>query len=119
MTDMRLLRRIARDARTRGSDASDTIAMWPNVRAGEFKYIYPTQENADFVFDSFLPYELCALRNIVIPQLENIKPDADEYITATRLKTMVKYFLPIGTADIPCNSLIREFVGGSSFKDAR
>ena len=119
MTDMRLLRRIARDSRTRGSDARETIAMWPNVRNGEFKYIYPTQENADFVFDSFYPYEPCVLRNIVLPQLDKIKPDCEEYLTAHRLKNMVRYFLSIPIQDIPCNSLMREFVGGSSFKDAR
>ncbi len=119
MTDMRLLRRIARDSRTRGSDASDTISMWPNVRNGEFKYIYPTEENADFVFDSFFPYEPCALRNIVLPLLDKVQPTQQEYLTASRLKQMVKYFLPIPSNNIPCNSLMREFVGGSSFKDAR
>ena len=119
MTDMRLLRRIARDSRTRGSSAAETIDMWPNVRNGEFNYIYPTQENADFVFDSFLPYEPCVLRNIVLPQLEAIKPDDAQYLTAQRLKSLVRYFLPVKIDDIPCNSLMREFVGGSSFKDAR
>lgn len=119
MTDMRLLRRIARDARTRGSDAAETIRMWPNVRNGEFKYIYPTQENADFVFDSFCPYEPCAIRNIVLPQLKKIKVTDREYPVAQRLTSFIKYFLPINIADIPCNSLIREFVGGTCFKDAR
>lgn len=119
MTDMRLLRRIARDSRTRGSDALETITMWPNVRAGEFNYIYPTQEYADFVFDSFLPYEPCALRNIVLPLLDNIKQDSPQFTVAHRLKAMLKYYLPISLEDIPCNSLLREFVGGSSFKDAR
>lgn len=119
MTDMRLLKRIARDNRTRNSDAKETISMWPNVRAGEFNYIYPTQEYADYVFDSFMPYEPCALRNIVLPQLDKIKPDCQEYMVAQRLKAMIKYFIPIPLQDIPCNSLIREFVGGTSFKDAR
>ncbi len=119
MTDMRLLRRIARDARTRGSDAKETIGMWPNVRNGEFNYIYPTQENADFVFDSYYPYEPCVLKDIVLPQLDKITPDMEEFLTAQRLKNMIKYFLPISADDIPCNSLMREFVGGSSFKDAR
>jgi len=119
MTELRLLRRIARDARTRGSSAKETIDMWPEVRDGEFKYIYPTQENADYVFDSFLPYEPSALRNLVLPLLEKITPEEPEYTVATRLKQMVRYFLPIGLTDIPCNSLMREFVGGSSFKDAR
>lgn len=119
MTDMRLLRRIARDDRTRGTDAINTIGMWASVREGEFKYIYPTQNNADFVFDSFMPYEISALRNIVLPQLKKITPDQDGYLIAKRLKNMVKYFLPIPIDDIPSNSLMREFVGGSSFKDAR
>ncbi|MFA6830162.1 MAG: hypothetical protein WCR67_05635 [Bacilli bacterium] len=119
MSDMRLLRRITRDSRTRNSSASETIAMWPNVRGGEFKYIYPTQENADFIFDSFMPYELSALRNMVLPILDKVKNNDDAYPTCIRLKQMVKYFLPIEIKDIPCNSLIREFVGGSSFKDAR
>jgi uridine kinase len=119
MTDIRLLRRIARDSRTRGTSAKNTIKMWPNVRHGEFEYIYPTQENADFVFDSFVPYELSALRNIVLPELEKVKPTDEEFLTAVRLKQMVRYFLPVQIDDIPCNSLMREFVGGSSFKDAR
>ncbi len=119
MTDLRLLRRIARDARTRDSDAKETISMWPNVRNGEFKYIYPTQENADYVFDTFLPYEVNALKEIVLPLLDKITPDDDEYLIASRLRSTVKLFTPIPTEDIPCNSLLREFVGGSSFKDAR
>ena len=119
MTDLRLLRRITRDARTRGSDAKETISMWPNVRNGEFKYIYPSEENADFIFDTFLHYEPCALSKIVLPLLDKINPDCEEYTVAMRLKNTVKYFLPISLDDIPCNSLMREFVGGSSFKDAR
>ena len=119
MTDMRLLRRIARDARTRNTSAAETIRMWPSVREGEFKYIYPTQENADFVFDSFLPYELCALRNVVLPLLDEITIDQEEYMMAFNLKWMVRYFLPISLGDIPCNSILREFVGGTSFKDVK
>lgn len=119
MSDLRLIRRISRDARTRGSDAKETISMWPNVRRGEFNYIYPSEENADFVFDTFLPYETSAMRNIVLPLLDRITPEDKEFSTAKRLKSIVKYFLPIPLEDIPCNSLIREFIGGSSFKDAR
>ena len=119
MTDLRLLRRITRDARTRGADAKTTISMWPSVRNGEFKYIYPTEENADFVFDTFMPYEPCALRSFIMPLLNKVSIEDNEYITANRLKALMKYFLPIEITDIPCNSLIREFVGGSSFKDAR
>ncbi len=119
MSDLRLLRRITRDARTRGADAKTTIGMWPSVRNGEFKYIYPTEENADFIFDTFMPYEPCALRSFIMPLLNKVSPDDNEYPTANRLKALMKYFLPIKIDDIPCNSLIREFVGGSSFKDAR
>ncbi len=119
MTYMRLLRRIVRDSRTRNSDARETIDMWDNVRKGEFRYIYPNQENADFVFDSFMHYELCALRNFALPLLEKVRPDDKEYQIAFRLKQMVRYFVPIPISDIPCNSVVREFVGGSSFKDAR
>ncbi len=118
MTDLRLLRRIARDARTRDSDAKETISMWPNVRNGEFKYIYPTQENADYVFDTFLPYEVNALKEIVLPLLDKITPDDDEYLIASRLRSTVKLFTPIPTEDIPCNSFLWEFVEGSSFKAA-
>lgn len=118
-TDLRLLRRIARDSRTRGSSAEETIRRWPNVRNGEFRYIYPSQQNADYVFDSYRPYEPAALRDLVIPQLEKVPLDSPEHLTASRLKARVKYFLPILLDDIPCNSLRREFVGGTSFKDAR
>lgn len=118
-SDLRLLRRIARDSRTRGSSALETIKRWPNVRQGEFKYIYPSQQNADFVFDSYRPYEPAALRNLVIPELEKVPADCLEHLTASRLKARVKYFIPINLDDIPCNSLRREFVGGTSFKDAR
>lgn len=119
MTDMRLARRIARDSRTRGSSIQETIKMWPNVRAGEFNYIYPTQEYADFVFDSFLPYEPCALKDIIMPQLETVLPESIEYSVAHRLYNIFKYFVSIPFDDVPCNSLLREFIGGTSFKDAR
>ena len=118
ITDIRLLRRISRDSRTRNTNASSTLSYWHVVRDSEFKYIYPTQENADFIFDSFIHYELCAIRNIVLPQLEKITLDDPSYLTAQRLIHTVKYFVPISSEDIPCNSLIREFIGGTSFKDA-
>ncbi len=118
ITDIRLLRRISRDSRTRNTSASSTLAYWHVVRDAEFKYIYPTQENADFIFDSFTHYELCVIRDIVLPQLEKITQDDPSYLTAQRLIHTVKYFSPISSEDIPCNSLIREFIGGTSFKDA-
>ena len=119
MSNLRLLRRIVRDNRTRGSDAKETISMWNNVRNGEFKYIYPTQENADFVFDSFYFYEPCALREYVLPLLDKITINDEEYDKAFDLKQMIKYFTPIDEKFVPCNSLMREFLGGSCFKDAK
>lgn len=119
MSNLRLLRRIARDSKTRGSNAKETINMWSNVRKGEFNYIYPTQENADFVFDSFYFYEPCVLREIVLPLLSEISPDDKEYALASDLKQMVRYFLPMEYEFVPCNSLMREFLGGSCFKDAK
>ena len=119
MSNLRLLRRIARDSRTRGTAAKETINMWSNVRNGEFLYIYPTQENADYVFDSFYFYEPCALRNVVLPLLDEISSDDKEYTLASELKQVVKYFLPMEDKFVPCNSLMREFIGGTCFKDAK
>ncbi len=115
-TDLRLTRRIVRDMKYRGSPASQTIDMWQSVRSGEFKWIYPNQEGADFVFNSFLPYELCVLRAEALPALRQIGPADPQYLVANRLIKYLKYFAEI-TDDsiIPCNSLIREFIGGSCF----
>ena len=114
-TDGRLLRRIVRDARTRGTSAKNTIAMWDSVRRGEEKNIFPFQEQADFVFNSALIYELAVLKVYAEPQLFNIPKDCDEYLEAKRLLKLLDYFLPLPAEGIHQNSLMREFVGGSCF----
>ena len=115
-TDSRLIRRIVRDARTRGYSAADTISRWPSVRAGEQKYIFPYQENADVMFNSSLVYELAVLKPYAEPLLQAISPEADEYVEAKRLLKFFSYFKPTPAEPIPPNSIIREFIGGSWFK---
>lgn len=114
-TDGRLLRRMVRDARTRGASAKRTIEMWPSVRKGEEENIFPYQESADAMFNSTLIYELSALKQFAEPLLFNIKPDEPEYIEAKRLLKFLSYFLGVSTDVIPQNSIAREFVGGSYF----
>ncbi|HAK05085.1 MAG TPA: AAA family ATPase [Firmicutes bacterium] len=117
LTDLRLLRRIVRDKKYRNSSAEETISMWPSVRRGEFTWIYDTQENADYVFNSFLSYELCVMKRYAMPLLTTIEKDAPNYPTAERLIRMLKYFLDIEDRWVPSNSLIREFIGGSCYSD--
>lgn len=114
-TDTRLLRRMVRDARTRGTDARKTIAMWPSVRRGEEQNIFPFQEEADVVFNSASIYELAVLKQYVEPLLFNIRPEEPEYLEAKRLLKFLDYFLGVPTDAIPINSILREFVGGSCF----
>lgn len=114
-TDGRLLRRIVRDARTRGTSAKDNIAMWPSVRRGEEQYIFPFQESADVMFNSALVYELAVLKVYAEPLLFQIPRDCPEYLEAKRLLKFLDYFLPMPSEGIHKNSLIREFVGGSCF----
>jgi uridine kinase len=114
-TDARLIRRIVRDARTRGTSAQNTIAMWPSVRRGEQKYIFPFQESADVMFNSALVYELSVLKVYAEPLLFQIPRDSAEYLEAKRLLKFLDYFLPLPTEGISKNSLLREFVGGSCF----
>ena len=114
-TDGRLIRRMVRDARTRGSSAAKTISMWPSVRRGEDKYIFPFQEEADVMFNSALIYELAVLKPYAEAILFGIPKDAPEYIEAKRLLKFLDYFLTINSEGIPKNSLMREFVGGSVF----
>jgi uridine kinase len=118
LTDLRLLRRIVRDHAYRNASAEETIGMWPSVRKGEFKWIYNTQEGADFVFNSFLSYELCVMRKHALPLLQAIAKDSPFFAVAERLIRMLKYFVDIPDEWIPCNSLIREFIGGSCYADA-
>lgn len=114
-TDERLIRRIVRDARTRGTNAMETIAMWPSVRKGERENIFPFQEQADVMFNSALVYELAVLKVYAEPLIFGIERDCPEYLEAKRLLKLLDYFLPMPADGIPNNSLLREFVGGSCF----
>ena len=114
-TDGRLIRRIVRDARTRGTSARDTIAMWPSVRRGEEENIFPYQESADVVFNSALIYELAVLKPYAEPLLFGIPREVPEYVEAKRLLKFFDYFLTVVSDNIPNNSLLREFMGGSCF----
>ena len=114
-TDGRLIRRIVRDNRTRGTKAKDTIAMWPSVRRGENENIFPYQGQADVMFNSALIYELAVLKQYVEPVLFGIDKDCEEYTEAKRLLKFLDYFVGVSSDEIPKNSIIREFVGGSCF----
>lgn len=114
-TDCRLLRRIVRDARTRGTTAQETIAMWSSVRRGEEKNIFPYQDSADVMFNSALLYEPAVLKVYAEPLLFQIPRESDEYFEAKRLLKLLDYFLPLPTEGIMQSSLVREFVGGSCF----
>ncbi len=117
LTEIRLLRRIVRDKKYRNTSAEKTIAMWPSVRKGEFKWIYPHQEGANFVFNSELTYELCVMKKYALPSLREIPDDSAYAIQANRLIKFLKYFKDIDDTYVPCNSLLREFIGGSCFKE--
>lgn len=114
-TDGRLIRRMVRDARTRGISATETIKRWQSVRHGEENYIFPYQEEADVMFNSALIYELSVLKQYAEPLLFGISKDMPEYVEANRLLKFLDYFLGISSENIPNNSLLREFVGGSTF----
>ena len=114
-TDGRLLRRMVRDARTRGSSARRTIQMWASVRRGEEENIFPFQEGADAMFNSALIYELSVLKTFAEPLLFQIPKEAPEYYEAKRLLKFLSYFLGVASESVPNNSLCREFVGGSCF----
>ena len=116
LSDIRLIRRIVRDAETRNTKADQTLEMWSSVRRGEFKWIYPHQSNADYVFNSELSYELCVLKKHVLPLLEKVTTDNAYFIEANRLVKFLKYFKDINDKWIPCNSILREFIGGGCFK---
>lgn len=115
-TDGRLLRRMVRDARTRGNSAQETIRMWPSVRKGEEENIFPFQEEADVMFNSSLIYELAVLKQYAEPLLFSIPRDSREYVEAKRLLKFLDYFLGVDSSEVPMNSLIREFIGGSCFQ---
>ena len=115
-TDNRLLRRIIRDYKYRGVNAQETIHRWPSVRAGENKWIFPYQENADVMFNSAMLFELAVIKQQAEPLLEQVPENCEEYSEAYRLRKFLKYFQPVPNRDIPPTSLLREFLGGSSFK---
>lgn len=114
--DGRLIRRMVRDARTRGASAQDTIRMWNSVRRGEEENIFPYQEQADVMFNSALVYELAVLKQYAEPILFGIPTDSPEYTEAKRLLKFLDYFLGVSSEDVPKNSIIREFIGGSCFR---
>ncbi|MDY0277668.1 MAG: hypothetical protein RBQ97_06255 [Acholeplasma sp.] len=116
ITDLRLLRRLVRDQKFRNSSAEDTFDMWPSVRKGEFKWIYPYQKEANYVFNSELTYEFGVLKKHALKQLQAIPSDSRHYITANRLLKFLKYFIDVQDEYVPVNSLLREFIGGSSFQ---
>lgn len=114
-TDVRLIRRMVRDARTRGTSAQGTIKMWPSVRRGEEENIFPYQESADAFFNSASLYELAVLKQFTEPLLYSIPKDDEEYYEAKRLLKFFDYFLGLSSENLPNNSIVREFVGGSCF----
>lgn len=115
-SDNRLLRRMVRDSRYRGVSATETIRRWPSVRRGEDKWIYPYQENADAMFNSSLIFELSVIKEYAEELLRGVPRDIPEYAEAYRLRTLLGYFTPITDKTIPSTSLLREFLGGSSFR---
>lgn len=115
-TDNRLLRRIIRDANYRGSSAESTIARWPSVRAGENKWIFPYQENADVMFNSALLFELAVIKDHIEPILRKVPNSSPEYSEAHRLLHFLSYIVSINDTELPPTSLLREFLGGSSFE---
>ena len=115
-TDNRMLRRTIRDNATRGNNALRTLQMWPSVRHGEEKHIFPYQENADVMFNSSLFYEISVLRALAEPLLREVSDSAPEYAEAKRMLKFLDNFVPISPEEIPPTSLLREFIGGSSFK---
>lgn len=114
-TDGRLIRRLVRDARTRGNSARDTISMWASVRRGEEKNIFPFQEEADVMFNSALLFELSVIKQYAEPLLFSIPHEAPEYQEAKRLLKFLDYFMGVSGEDVPKNSILREFIGGSCF----
>ncbi|MBQ8065529.1 MAG: nucleoside kinase [Prevotella sp.] len=115
-TDNRLLRRIIRDHKYRGVNARETIRRWPSVRKGENRWIFPYQENADAMFNSAMLFELAVIKRQAEPLLEEVTEDCDEYAEAYRLRKFLRYIRPIPEDQIPPTSLLREFLGGSSFE---
>ena len=117
MTHLRLIRRLVRDYLFRGSDVSRTLGMWESVRRGEFKWIYENQEGVDFVYNSALDYEFCIMKKYVLPLLKKVDKDSSYYNLSRTLIKYLKYFVDLKDDDVPCDSLLREFIGGSCYKE--
>ncbi|MGB9768992.1 MAG: uridine kinase family protein [Dictyoglomus sp.] len=114
-TDARLMRRIVRDSIFRGYGVLDSIRQWPSVRRAEDLYIFPTQERADVMFNSALVYEFSVLKNFAEPMLKAVPPYYPEYPEAKRILDILSHFLPLSPTEVPMTSILREFIGGSSF----
>lgn len=117
LTDLRLIRRIVRDHQFRNSPVEETLSMWPDVRRGEFRWIYDTQEGSDYVYNSMLAYELPVMKKYALPLLQKIPANSPYHLTAVRLIRMLKFFVDMDDTWIPSNSLMREFIGGSCYAD--
>jgi uridine kinase len=117
LTDLRLLRRIVRDYQFRGASAIETMSMWASVRKGEFKWIYGTQEGANYVFNSYSPAELSVMKKYAMPLLSAIDTENPYFPVAERLIRMLKFFDDLPDKWVPCNSILREFIGGSCYAD--
>ncbi|MFA7044946.1 MAG: hypothetical protein WC172_01585 [Candidatus Izemoplasmatales bacterium] len=115
LTDIRLLRRIVRDLQFRNTSPEKTLAMWPSVRRGEYRWIYPFIESANYIYNSELTYEFCVLKRYAMTALKQISNDSEYFIQANRLIKFLKYFKEINQYLVPCNSLLREFIGKSVF----
>ena len=115
ITDIRLLRRIVRDMQFRNTPAEETLDMWQSVRNGEFRWIYPNQENSDYVYNSELTYELGVMKKYALEPLQKVSRESKHFITANRLVKFLKYYDDIEDKYVPVNSVLREFIGGSSF----
>ena len=115
-TDIRLIRRMVRDARTRGYSPSVTLSTWSEVRDGEEKYVFPYQDSADVIFNTFLAYELPVIKVYALPLLYKVKIDDPEYMTALRLISLLDLVLPLPSDDVPALSIIREFIGKGYFE---
>jgi uridine kinase len=116
-TDSRLLRRLVRDAATRGYSAADTLRRWPSVTRGERLHIFPFQENSDAIFNSALVHELAVLRPLAEPLLLQVRPETPEYVEANRLLSFLKWFRPAPADVVPSNSILREFISPTTIFD--
>lgn len=114
-TDIRMLRRIVRDSKFRKTSPSETFSLWENVRKGEFKWIYPFQDEADFTYNTELTYEIMVMKKYALPALQSIDSNDQYYIEANRLIKFLKYIKDIDDKYVPCNSILREFIGDSCF----